>query len=181
MGVAPESMLVADAPTVGRRAARIAFWLGALALAALVCQLPGIDLRGWIANLWDAMTEVSAGYLVLGLGLQTLQTGLTALAWVAILRAAYPSAVLPAASDRHLLRGGGRHERAFCPPTSAPSPCSSCSWASWRARRSRESSPATSCTRSPSPSRAGRVSHGGESKAGDAPCRPFPAGLAFAS
>ena len=77
---------------MGHRVTRVAVWLGALALAALICQLLGIDLRGWIADLWDVLSSVSIGYLILGLILQTLQTVLTALAWVAILRAAYPEA-----------------------------------------------------------------------------------------
>jgi uncharacterized membrane protein YbhN (UPF0104 family) len=100
VSVAPEPVAapVVEEPTYSRRSARVAIWIGALALAALLCQLLGIDLRGWIADLWDALTEVSIGYLVLGILLQTAQTGLTALAWVAILRAAYPeSGVRPLA------------------------------------------------------------------------------------
>jgi phosphatidylinositol alpha-mannosyltransferase len=81
----------APEPT-SRRATRVALWLGGLALAALVCQLLGIDLKGWLSDLWDSLTAVSVGYLILGLLLQTAQTGFTALAWVAILRAAYPDA-----------------------------------------------------------------------------------------
>jgi uncharacterized membrane protein YbhN (UPF0104 family) len=75
---------------------RIAVWLGGLALAGLICQLLGIDLRGWISDLWDAIKGVAVGYLVLGLVLQTAQTILTALAWVAILRAGYPRAGIKA-------------------------------------------------------------------------------------
>jgi uncharacterized membrane protein YbhN (UPF0104 family) len=89
VSTAPEPVLV-EAPSVGHRVTRIAVWLGALGLAALLCQFLGIDLRGWIADLWDVLSSVSIGYLILGLILQTLQTVLTALAWVAILRAAYP-------------------------------------------------------------------------------------------
>jgi uncharacterized membrane protein YbhN (UPF0104 family) len=71
---------------------RIAVWLAALAVAGILCQLLGIDLRGWISNLWDALSDVAVGYLVAGLALQTVQTVLTAIAWVGILRAAYPEA-----------------------------------------------------------------------------------------
>ncbi len=90
MSTAPEPALVEPSST-RRRATRVGLWLAGLAAAALVCQLLGIDLRGWIADLWDAISGVSVGYLVLGLVLQTAQTVLTALAWVAILRAAYPT------------------------------------------------------------------------------------------
>lgn len=89
MSTAPEPALD-EALSPERRLARVAIWIFGLAVAALVCQALGIDLRGWLADLWDAISEVSVGYIVLGLILQTLQTALTALAWVAILRAAYP-------------------------------------------------------------------------------------------
>jgi uncharacterized membrane protein YbhN (UPF0104 family) len=91
VSTAPEPSL-AETHSTGYRLGRIAVWLGALAVAALLCQLLGIDLRGWIADLWDALSNVAVGYLVLGLALQTVQTVLTALAWVGILRAAYPEA-----------------------------------------------------------------------------------------
>jgi uncharacterized membrane protein YbhN (UPF0104 family) len=90
VSTAPEPPLV-EGRTLGQRVARIAVWLGALGVAAILCQLLGIDLSGWISDLWDSLSGVSIGYLILGLALQTLQTVLTALAWVAILRAAYPN------------------------------------------------------------------------------------------
>ena len=90
MSTAPEPVLVEEAVSTERRLARVAIWIFGLAVAALLCQLLGIDLRGWLSDLWDAVSGVAIGYLVLGLVLQTTQTVLTALAWVAILRAAYP-------------------------------------------------------------------------------------------
>jgi uncharacterized membrane protein YbhN (UPF0104 family) len=90
VSTAPEPVLVDEALSTERRLARVAVWIFGLAVAALVCQALGIDLRGWLADLWDALSGVSLGYLVLGLILQTVQTVLTALAWVYILRAAYP-------------------------------------------------------------------------------------------
>ena len=89
MSTAPEPVLV-EAPGPKRRIARVAIWIGILAAAGLVCQLLGIDISGWISNLWDALSDVAVGYLVLGLILQTTQTVLAAFAWVGILRAAYP-------------------------------------------------------------------------------------------
>lgn len=79
-------------PPVWERLLRIAAWIGGLALLGLLCQALGIDLRGWIEQLLDTVAEISPGYLALGIILQTVQTGLVALAWVAILRAAYPAA-----------------------------------------------------------------------------------------
>jgi uncharacterized membrane protein YbhN (UPF0104 family) len=81
-------------PPVRERLLRIAAWIGGLALLGLACQALGVDLRGWIEQLFDAVAQISVGYLVLGLTLQTVQTGLVGLAWVAILRAAYPAAVV---------------------------------------------------------------------------------------
>jgi uncharacterized membrane protein YbhN (UPF0104 family) len=89
MSTAPEPVL-AEAPPTRRRVLRVTVWVGVLAAAGLVCQLLGIDISGWISDLWDAISDVAVGYLILGLILQTAQTVLTALAWVAILRAAYP-------------------------------------------------------------------------------------------
>jgi uncharacterized membrane protein YbhN (UPF0104 family) len=53
--------------------------------------LLGWDIRGWFADLWDTITEISAAYLVGAIALKTLQTTMTALAWFAILRYAYPT------------------------------------------------------------------------------------------
>lgn len=91
MTTAPEPVLVEKAPTLRRRVLRVATWIVGLALAALICQLLGIDLKGWLNDLWDSLSNVAIGYLVAGLVLQTVQTVLTAYAWFAILRAAYPS------------------------------------------------------------------------------------------
>jgi uncharacterized membrane protein YbhN (UPF0104 family) len=45
----------------------------------------------WLQQLWDTMTTVSLPLLLLGIGLQTAQTLLVALAWRNILRSAYPA------------------------------------------------------------------------------------------
>ena len=49
-------------------------------------------LEGWFSGLWDALTAVDPEYVLAGLGLQTLETLLSAFAWLAIVRAAYPNA-----------------------------------------------------------------------------------------
>jgi uncharacterized membrane protein YbhN (UPF0104 family) len=76
----------------------VVLFLAALAAAGLVCQLAGIDISGWIGHLFDRIAEVSPGWIVLGLGLQTFQTFIISLAYVAVLRYAYGHesvAVLP--------------------------------------------------------------------------------------
>jgi uncharacterized membrane protein YbhN (UPF0104 family) len=43
----------------------------------------------WLDQLWDQLTSISIPLLILGLAFQTAQTGLVALAWRNVLRAAY--------------------------------------------------------------------------------------------
>src|SRR5262245_49685654 len=52
-----------------------------------------MDVWGWFVSLWDTLTEISIGYIVLGCVFQGLQTVLTALGWYGILRYAYPGGV----------------------------------------------------------------------------------------
>ena len=72
------------------RLARIAIWVGGLALLILVLDLLGIPVSDWIRDLFKKIREVPAWAAVAGVLLQTVQTTLAAAAWVAILRAAYP-------------------------------------------------------------------------------------------
>ena len=73
----------------------VACWLGGVAALVVVLELLGVDIVGWLQELWDTLGAISAGYLVAGLLLQTVQTTMTAVAWFAILRAAYPSGAPP--------------------------------------------------------------------------------------
>lgn len=85
-------------PTPGAlgRIVLVVGWLCAVALAVLVLHLLGVDVGGWFASLWDALTAVDPEDVLMGLGLQTLDTLLSAIAWLAILRAAYPRAGIEA-------------------------------------------------------------------------------------
>jgi uncharacterized membrane protein YbhN (UPF0104 family) len=75
---------------------RIVIWLTVLVAIGGVAYLLGWDIRGWFSQLWDTLTEISAKYLIPALVLQTLQTLFTALAWLAIIRYAYPDSGVPA-------------------------------------------------------------------------------------
>jgi uncharacterized membrane protein YbhN (UPF0104 family) len=88
--VAAPSTAKPDSAPWWRRGLRVALWLVALALFFLVLDLFGIDIWSWLGSVWDTITAISFGYIVLGVVFQTLQTGLTALAWYGILRAGYP-------------------------------------------------------------------------------------------
>ncbi len=70
-------------------------WLAGIAVAVGVLDLLGVNVSGWFRSLWDALTAIGVGYLVVGFTLQTGQTTLTALAWCFILRAAFPNPPIP--------------------------------------------------------------------------------------
>jgi uncharacterized membrane protein YbhN (UPF0104 family) len=79
-------------PSLGHRFTRTAVILGAAALFLVALDVLGVDIRSWIDSLVDALTAVDVEYVVLGIVFQTLETGLAGIAWVAIVRAAYPQA-----------------------------------------------------------------------------------------
>jgi len=60
----------------------------------IVLELLGVDVRGWLSQLWDQIKAVPAGYIVAGLLFQTGQTVLAALSYYGILSAAYPGEVI---------------------------------------------------------------------------------------
>ena len=76
-----------------RRLVRIAAVIVGLLILNALLQAIGVDILGWLGELWESMTEISLGYVILGCVLQGVQTVLTALGWYGILRYAYPGAV----------------------------------------------------------------------------------------
>ena len=82
-----------EAESRQRKILRIAAWIVGTLVALAALQLAGIDVVGWFEDLWDTVTEISIGYLILGCLFQGLQTVLTALGWYGILRYAYPGGV----------------------------------------------------------------------------------------
>ncbi|HET7745084.1 MAG TPA: lysylphosphatidylglycerol synthase transmembrane domain-containing protein [Gaiellaceae bacterium] len=76
-----------------RRILRIAAWIVGTLIVLGLLQAAGIDVVGWLESLWDTMTQISLGYVILGCIFQGLQTTLTALGWYGILRYAYPGGV----------------------------------------------------------------------------------------
>jgi glycosyltransferase 2 family protein len=73
-----------------RRFRKLAVWAVVIIGIAIVSQLLGWDLLSWFEDVWDEIKSISLASLVAGLFFQTLQTSLTAVAWLFILRAAYP-------------------------------------------------------------------------------------------
>ena len=64
---------------------------GALAIVVIgaFARLLGWNITGWFTDLWDTITQISAGYIIAAVVLKTLQTSLTAFGWFSILRFAY--------------------------------------------------------------------------------------------
>ncbi|MGH2965731.1 MAG: hypothetical protein ACRDMH_10175 [Solirubrobacterales bacterium] len=63
-----------------------------IAAALVLLNLLGVPVADWIRTLFDQVAEVPAWAIGGGIALETLQTGFAALAWLAILRAAFPRA-----------------------------------------------------------------------------------------
>lgn len=79
-------------PSRRRRLGKVALWLLVVAATVVVLRLFGVNIREWLRDVWDALTEISLQYLLAGWAVQTVQTTLTAVGWYYILRAAYPRA-----------------------------------------------------------------------------------------
>ena len=81
-------------PPRRRRIGKIVLWLVGLALFWLILQLLGVDVRGWLAQLWDQIEAIPPGYIVAALIFQTGQTFFAGLSYYGILSAAYPGEAL---------------------------------------------------------------------------------------
>jgi uncharacterized membrane protein YbhN (UPF0104 family) len=90
---AAPSPLAPEQVSKRRRIVRIVAWLVGLVVFLAVLHLLGVDVWGWLEELWDTVEEISIGYLILGCIFQAIQTTLTALGWYGILRYAYPGGV----------------------------------------------------------------------------------------
>ena len=76
-----------------RRLARTVAWLVGILALLVALRIAGVDVWGWLEQLWETVTDISFVYIVLGCLFQALQTTLTALGWYGILRYAYPGGV----------------------------------------------------------------------------------------
>ena len=84
---------VAPQPSAPRRIVKIVSWVAGLVVLLVILRLLGVDVWGWLEELWASVTDISIGYIVLGCIFQCLQTVLTALGWYGILRFAYPGGI----------------------------------------------------------------------------------------
>jgi uncharacterized membrane protein YbhN (UPF0104 family) len=79
-------------PSRPRRLGKVAGWLIGIGAAVVVLNLLGIDVSGWLSELWDSLNAISLQYLLAGWAVQAIQITLTAVAWLFILRAGFPHA-----------------------------------------------------------------------------------------
>ena len=91
-----ESALAVAERSRVRKIVEIVLFLALLAIVALVLDLSGIDISGWLEHMLDRVAEISPGWVALGLAFQTAETLLTGLAWIGILRFAYGREAVPA-------------------------------------------------------------------------------------
>lgn len=72
---------------------KIVSWIAGLVVLLALLHIAGVDVWGWLEELWHTLTEISLGYILIACVFQSLQTTLTALGWYGILRCAYPGGV----------------------------------------------------------------------------------------
>ena len=85
----PSAALPFNDPSRRSRLIKIALWLVGIALAIVLLNLLGVDVIGWLRDLWDQIKAVPVGYIVAGLIFQTGQTVLAGVSYYGILKAAY--------------------------------------------------------------------------------------------
>lgn len=80
-------------PSRKRRLVKVAAWLVGIALVVVLLHLAGIDVVGWLEELWDQIRDVPPAYIVSALVFQAGQTVLAGVSYYGILKAAYPGEV----------------------------------------------------------------------------------------
>src|SRR3954447_23962914 len=80
-------------PSRKHRLVKVGCWLVGLLVLAVVLRLLGVDMIGWLKDVWTQIKDVPLRYLLLGGILQMLQTSLNGVAYYGILNYAYPGRV----------------------------------------------------------------------------------------
>ena len=80
-------------PSRKSRLGKVAGWIAGTALLVIVLQLLGIDVVGWLQDLWTQIKAIPTGYMIAALVFQTAQTLLAGLSYYGILSYAYPGQV----------------------------------------------------------------------------------------
>ena len=85
----PSAALPFNDPSRRSRLVKVVLWLVGLAVAIVVLNLLGVDVIGWLRDLWDQIKAVPVGYIVAALIFQSGQTVLAGVSYYGILKAAY--------------------------------------------------------------------------------------------
>jgi uncharacterized membrane protein YbhN (UPF0104 family) len=80
-------------PSRKRRLVKVVAWIAGIAIVVVLLNLVGVNVTGWLSDLWKQIKAVPAQYVVVGLVFQTGQTILCGLSYYGILAAAYPGEV----------------------------------------------------------------------------------------
>src|SRR6478752_7761387 len=91
--VEPSPVLPFHDPSRRRRLVKVGAWIAATVVVLVILNLVGVDVMGWLRDLWDQIKAVPVKYIVVGLVFQTGQTLFAGLSYYGILRAAYPGQV----------------------------------------------------------------------------------------
>jgi uncharacterized membrane protein YbhN (UPF0104 family) len=89
----PSPVLPFQDPSRRSRLVKVVGWIVGTVIVIALLDVVGIDVLGWLENLWDQIQEVPAGYIVAALAIQTAQTVFAGLSYYGILSAAYPGQV----------------------------------------------------------------------------------------
>ena len=89
----PSAVVPFHDPSRRSRLVKVGGWLVGIVLVVFVLGLLGIDVVGWLQDLWDQIKDVPPGYIVAALIFQSGQTLLAGLSYYGILRFAYPGQV----------------------------------------------------------------------------------------
>jgi uncharacterized membrane protein YbhN (UPF0104 family) len=89
----PSAVVPFHDPSRRSRLVKVGGWLVGIVLVVIVLNLLGIDVVGWLQDLWHQIKDVPPGYIVAALIFQSGQTLLAGLSYYGILRFAYPGQV----------------------------------------------------------------------------------------
>lgn len=72
------------------KVAKFVIWTIVIVLVVGVLEFIGVDITGWLDSVWKNIGSVPPLYIVAALTFKTAESGLTAVAWMNVLRATYP-------------------------------------------------------------------------------------------
>ena len=80
-------------PPRRQRMLKVLRWIVGLVVLTVILQVAGVDVKGWLEQLFDEIQAVPAGYIAVALVFQTGQTFFAGFSYYGILGAAYPGEV----------------------------------------------------------------------------------------